>query len=175
MLKLFYRQIVLLPRWMNCLHGWFLITVFFELSFAKSWGQPARLPSEIIPIKRKFSVVICLWAPVFDLICMSWRAWMYFLQVFAISSEIVAVAIAMKRATMIHEIFIFCLFVLLVELNVSCWWRVHFLSVYILEFDSSATPSDMWNKNRGASDLQKWIVSTLYYLRDGISSHIEHL
>ena len=154
---------------MNLLHRWFLVTAFFELSFAKSWGQPARLPSEIIPIKRIFSAVICLWAPDCDLLCMRRRAWTYFLQVFAISSEIVADAIAMKRATMIHEIFIFCLFCLL---NVSCWWRVRFLSVYILGFDSSATPSDMWNKNGGANDLQKWIVSTLYYLRDGAISNI---
>ena len=102
-----YRQIVLLPLWINCLHGWFLKPVFFDCNFAISWGQPERLPSETIPIRRIFSAVICLWAPVCDLICIILMAWMYFLQVFAISREIVADAKATKRTKTMHEIFIF--------------------------------------------------------------------
>jgi len=51
---------------------------------------------------------------------------MYFLQVFVMSKEIVADAIATKMAKIVHEIFIFMLFgcfafVELIKLNISCW------------------------------------------------------
>ena len=143
-----YRQIVLLPLWINCLHGWFLKPVFFDCNFAISWGQPERLPSETIPIRRIFSAVICLWAPVCDLICIILMAWMYFLQVFAISREIVADAKATKRTKTMHEIFIFVLFCLLI------WWnwmsavdgKFVFSTVYIFELNSLATPNGILNK-----------------------------
>ena len=134
---------VLLPRWMNLLHGALMITGFCEI-LAKSAGQPARRPADTWPIKRIFSDVICLWAPVWDFSCMIRTAWIYFLQVLAMSKEIVADAIATKRAKMMHEIFIltFCFaFGELIKLKISCWWWIVFSSVYIFDFSSLATPS----------------------------------
>ena len=156
---------MLLPFWKNRLHGAVTVAGLFEI-LSKSAGQPALLPADTWLINRIFSAVICLWAPVCDLICMIRTAWMYFLQVFAMSKEITADAIETKRAKMMHEIFILLFvgcfaFVELIKLNISCWWRSNFFECLYTRFQLTSSTDRQLKRGSelifwGASGLAKW-------------------